>query len=91
MHDECQKLSDARLRKSSRSDAVEERSSRYLGGIFVNPQNATITPRPNASGCDEDGCDTAELLALVDPDAVNESRILCPLHRVQWLREVSNQ
>jgi len=51
---------------------------------------ATITPDPDAPRCDEDGCDVDELLARVDPDAESaEGRILCPTHRVAYLREVS--
>lgn len=50
---------------------------------------ATITPRPDARSCDEDGCDTDTLLSLVEPDDVDETRVLCPEHRVTYLREVS--
>ena len=52
---------------------------------------ATITPATNASRCSEDGCETTELLSRVDPDAVDASaRVLCPTHRVAYLREVSD-
>lgn len=51
--------------------------------------DATVTPRPQAYQCDEDGCGSDELLAAVEPDDVDETRVLCPTHRVQWLREVS--
>lgn len=52
---------------------------------------ATITPHTDACGCDKDGCENADLLALVEPDTINERRILCPTHRVEWLREVSER
>lgn len=52
---------------------------------------ATITPRPDGGECDSDGCSTDELLALVEPDLVDERRILCPTHRVEWLREVADR
>lgn len=52
---------------------------------------ATITPATNASRCSEDGCETSELLSRVDPDAADASaRVLCPTHRVSYLREVSD-
>lgn len=52
---------------------------------------ATITPRPTADGCERDDCDACELLALVEPDGVDEHRVLCPMHRVEWLREVADR
>ena len=53
--------------------------------------SATITPTTDASQCSEANCDTADLLARVDPDAESaDARILCPRHRVEYLREVSN-
>jgi len=52
---------------------------------------ATITPAADASRCSEDGCETTELLSRVDPDAESaEARVLCPTHRVAYLREVSD-
>jgi len=52
---------------------------------------ATITPATSAGQCAEDGCETTELLARVDPDAESaEARVLCPTHRVAYLREVSD-
>jgi hypothetical protein len=50
---------------------------------------ATITPAPEADCCGAAGCHADELLATVEPDAVDERRVLCPTHRVEWLREVS--
>jgi len=52
---------------------------------------ATITPLAQAGTCAAEGCDQAELLALVEPDAVDEQRVLCPTHRVEWLREISER
>jgi len=52
---------------------------------------ATITPVTDADRCSEDGCETSELLSRVDPDATNApARVLCPTHRVAYLREVSD-
>lgn len=51
---------------------------------------ATVAPADGADGCDEDGCSGDELLARVDPDGDREPRVLCPRHRVEYLREVSN-
>lgn len=60
--------------------------------MALSPQNSTaeITPRRDASGCDETDCSTTELLAEVDPRD-DESRILCPTHRVEYLREVTDR
>jgi hypothetical protein len=52
---------------------------------------ATVTPHPEATTCEAENCTTGELLACVEPDALDEERTLCPTHRVQWLREVSGQ
>jgi hypothetical protein len=53
---------------------------------------ATITPATRATQCSIDGCDVADLLARVDPDDVDaEARVLCPTHRVEYLREVSER
>jgi len=52
---------------------------------------ATITPKPDAACCGATGCDADNLLGLVEPDGVDKRRVLCPLHRVEWLREVSGQ
>ena len=49
---------------------------------------ATITPRPQASSCDQNGCANREMLALIEPDDLDEHRVLCPTHRVAYLREV---
>jgi len=52
---------------------------------------ATITPAPDADSCDEPGCDDDDLLARVDPDVESATaRVLCPTHRVEYLREVSS-
>lgn len=51
--------------------------------------DATITPDPDTAGrCERDGCECTELLALVEPGTDAPSRILCPTHRVKYLREV---
>lgn len=53
---------------------------------------ATITPTPDAVTCTEDGCGAAELLARVDPDVDGAgARVLCPTHRVRYLREVADR
>jgi hypothetical protein len=53
---------------------------------------ATINPDPEAGNCDADGCRERELLALVEPDDETASaRVLCPTHRVEYLREVASQ
>ena len=49
---------------------------------------ATITPRPEARCCEADGCGATDRLALVEPDADADRRVLCPDHRVDYLREV---
>lgn len=54
-------------------------------------RNATITPQPTADACERDDCAADELLALVEPDATEKRRVLCPTHRVLWLREVSDR
>lgn len=59
--------------------------------MTTSEPSATITPQTDARGCDEDGCENADLLAVVDPDTVDERRVLCPTHRVEWLREVSER
>ena len=51
---------------------------------------ATITPCPSASECEADGCSANELLAKIEPEYRDQSPILCPQHRVEFLREVSN-
>lgn len=53
--------------------------------------SATISPTTQAQECIADGCEVSELLALVDPDGVDERRVLCPTHRVEWLREVAER
>ena len=52
---------------------------------------ATITPLRDARECDTVGCATEELLARVEPDLVDEHRVLCPKHQVLWLREVADR
>lgn len=52
---------------------------------------ATITPRPEGMGCEMMGCEETDLLALVEPDIREEARLLCPEHRVEYLREVYRQ
>lgn len=49
---------------------------------------AEITPQPRASSCEVSDCDARELLAAVSPDCRSENRVLCPEHRIQYLREV---
>ncbi len=51
---------------------------------------AEITPRPDADGCEAPGCTTSELLAEIDPEGDTAARVLCPTHRVEFLREVSD-
>lgn len=53
-----------------------------------SPPIATITPRPDVTDCEATECEETELLALVEPDASEESRVLCPQHRVEYLNEV---
>ncbi|WP_338738405.1 hypothetical protein [Haloplanus salilacus] len=50
------------------------------------PPAATITPLPDADECGFPECEETELLARVDPDGVDESLVLCPTHRVTFLR-----
>jgi hypothetical protein len=53
--------------------------------------DATISPVVGENSCDEDGCDDTELLARIDPDTADaDARVLCPTHRVEFLREVSD-
>jgi len=52
------------------------------------PTDATITPLPDAEECGYPECGETDLLARVEPDDVDEERILCPTHRVTFLREV---
>ena len=54
-------------------------------------RECTITPHPDSEQCDEDDCRTTQLLALVEPDHIDESRVLCPTHRVLWLREAADE
>ncbi|MDQ2072833.1 hypothetical protein RBH20_09830 [Haloarcula sp. H-GB4] len=57
----------------------------------MNHAAATITPVSEPRQCTEPGCDVAELLARVDPDADGtDTRVLCPTHRVEYLRQVSD-
>lgn len=53
--------------------------------------SATITPTHQAGACSADDCEASELLARVEPDNVDEHRVLCPTHRVEWLREVAER
>lgn len=52
--------------------------------------DATITPSEGSDGCEETGCGRTNLLAEVDP-ASAPSRVLCPVHRVEYLREVCTE
>ncbi|WP_299237511.1 hypothetical protein [Natronomonas sp.] len=52
---------------------------------------ATITPVPEADQCNKSGCEREELLARIEPDNTDKTRVLCPSHRVAWLREVSTR
>jgi hypothetical protein len=53
--------------------------------------DATITPVGGTDRCAEPGCEETDLLARVDPDAdETAAQVLCPTHRVEYLREVSN-
>lgn len=51
-------------------------------------RSATITPASAATVCDESDCREVELLATVDPYGEYPARDLCPVHRVEYLREV---
>jgi hypothetical protein len=51
---------------------------------------AEIIPRNDTGGCEAPGCSTEKLLAEIDPEDDSTSRVLCPEHRVKFLREVSN-
>lgn len=55
------------------------------------PSTATIIPIPQARECSVKNCELNELLARVEPDHIDEHRILCPIHRVEWLRGVADQ
>ena len=52
------------------------------------PTDATITPLPDAEACEDPECEATALLARVEPDDVDETPVLCPTHRVTYLREV---
>lgn len=52
---------------------------------------AIITPQPDKAKCERMGCDATDLLSLVEPAVQAEARVLCPRHRVEYLREVYNQ
>ena len=53
---------------------------------------ATIRPDPEAGSCDADACRERELLALIEPETEDAgARVLCPTHRVKYLREVADQ
>lgn len=52
--------------------------------------DAEITPRTDATVCEADDCSVSKLLAEVDPTGTADSRILCPTHRVKFLREVTD-
>jgi|GEM_PF-2055966 len=50
---------------------------------------ATITPEPEATRCEADGCGVSEGLATVDPDAVGYGpQTLCGAHRVEYFEEL---
>ena len=52
---------------------------------------ATITPLNDTHECETDGCEDRELTARIEPDHLDEQRVLCPVHRVAYLREVSER
>lgn len=54
----------------------------------MSTETATITPAPDADTCEEQACREGDLLARVNPHNA-EARVLCPTHRVLYLREVS--
>lgn len=51
---------------------------------------AEITPRDDATCCEAEECSETALLASVNPVGATEAQILCPTHRVEFLREVMN-
>jgi hypothetical protein len=55
------------------------------------PIEARITPYEAGRACQVEGCENDELLATVEPEDRSSGRILCPRHRVEYLREVNNQ
>lgn len=48
---------------------------------------ATITPLENTE-CEMNGCGETHLVAIVEPDNVDGSRTLCPLHGAEYMNEV---
>lgn len=53
-------------------------------------REATITP-VKGSICEGPGCSKSEFVAKVSPDAIDETRTLCPYHRAEYLYEVYNR
>lgn len=53
-----------------------------------NEVAATITPLPADRQCEFDDCDHGEFVARVEPDGLDEQRILCAIHRAEYLQEV---
>jgi len=51
---------------------------------------ADITPRADGDICETVGCTTSDLLAEIDPEGDVNARVLCPEHRVEFLREVTD-
>ena len=51
----------------------------------------TVTPADGARQCDADGCGGTNLLSAVEADETGEKRVLCPTHRVEWERELTEQ
>lgn len=59
--------------------------------MSADATDATITPRPDADECENEECDRADKLATVDPDGPHSEQVLCPEHRVDYLREVTGR
>lgn len=49
---------------------------------------ATIIPAEDAEQCNDPSCKEDEMLSNVQPETNANARILCPKHRVEYLREV---
>lgn len=56
-----------------------------------SPVDARIKPHKSGGTCQAEGCENDELLATVEPDDSTGGRLLCPRHRVKYLREVNEQ
>lgn len=55
----------------------------------MNGQTATVTPADEVEVCGEEGCESQELLGRIELETEHNTRVLCPRHRVEFLREVS--